>query len=230
MATFPKIDFYPLFDGPSDWEIKEHEQAIKFGLPPLRQLKKTEKINDPCEFLLHTINNYGHSGLIYNYREQILSSLEFRDVKRLTPYLKDIPSTNRYRNIPQRAILSDVNAEIRDFGSYLAENQVLFHGGSTTIDQQIITDRPLSTTLCPQIALWHAENDFLPNRNLTPVIWILTVSQEIKKKAIIFRKAGSNMEHEFEVLLESGVFIKPIKRYFVDCVFGDLEVIESVIS
>ncbi|MDN3685560.1 hypothetical protein QW180_26375 [Vibrio sinaloensis] len=36
------------------------------------------------------------------FHSKILDSRAFAEIKRLTPYLKDISSTNLYRNIPQK--------------------------------------------------------------------------------------------------------------------------------
>lgn len=115
--------------GPLPFEIEQNEQAEKFGLPT-SSLKPEVRINNHLEFLLHTISNFSHSGAVNAFRHKLLSSREFAEIKRLTPYLKDIPLINQYRNIPQRANLQNVDAEIRDFGTVLPAGQTIFHGGS----------------------------------------------------------------------------------------------------
>jgi hypothetical protein len=229
MSIYPLIDFFPLFDGPLPFEIEQNEQAEKFGLPT-RSLKPEVRINNHLEFLLHTISNYSNSGAVNSFRCNLLSSSEFAEIKRLTPYLKDIPSINQYRNIQQRANLQNVDVEIKGFGSVLPAGQTIFHGGSLSINKPFITSKPLSLTYCPEIALWHADNDLLPERNPNPVVWILKVDHDFDKKAVIFKKGGSNMANEFEVLIESGVTICPVSTQTKNSVFGDLEIIEAKLT
>ncbi|WP_170907948.1 MULTISPECIES: hypothetical protein [Vibrio] len=229
MSIYPPIDFFPLFDGPLQYEIELHEKAKKYGLPT-QPLKPVTKINSALDFLMHTIANYSCSGVVHDFHSKILDSRAFAEIKRLTPYLKDISSTNLYRNIPQKAELHSVDAEIRDFGSLLPSGQTLFHGGSLPLNRPLVTNRPLSTTYCPQVALWHADNDRLPDRNPTPVVWVLTVGQACSKKAIVFKKGGSNMANEFEVLIESGVIVSPTRCQTKSCVFGQLQVIEAELN
>lgn len=111
---------------------------------------------------------------------------------------------------------SKVDIEINNIGASLCEGQILFHGGlwPTANPNQFITDRPLSTSFCPQIALRNAEHrgkaydanqiDLLVLRASTP-----------KTNVFSFRRAGTRLGHENEVLFASGAILTLISRDLV---------------
>lgn len=100
--------------------------------------------------------------------------------------------------------LEQVSVDINDFGNKLQENQYLFHGGFCKFGpgSTVITERPLSTSFCPQIALRSAE--WLGKAYETGEIHILVfrVSNPLTK-AYVFSNKG-DFGNEKEVLFSSG--------------------------
>ncbi|EIP0122539.1 DUF4885 domain-containing protein [Vibrio sp. B513a] len=231
MSKFPIINLFPLHDGPSEEDIKMFNFAKAKGFP-VRPLRENVTISNHKDFLLHTIKNYSRSGIVFRFREALPKSSSFQKIKQLTPKLKDVPEVNKYRNTPENASLSDVDSEVFEYGFPVESGQVLYHGGSQEISSKLITTRPLSTTYCPEVALWHADNDYRSKGkdNPKPVVWILEIAPCCNKKAVVFRKGGSNMENEYEVLFGSGLEIISKKKYTKNCVFGVLTIIEAVVK
>jgi hypothetical protein len=54
MSKFPVINLFPLFDGPSEDDIKKFNFAKAKGLP-VKPLKEYVTISNSVDFLLHTI-------------------------------------------------------------------------------------------------------------------------------------------------------------------------------
>ncbi len=107
-----------------------------------------------------------------------------------------------YQKDYQKCDLSAVSSAIDQSGSLLSREQYLFHGGLWPGGKSFITSRPLSTSLCPQVALRNAEHkgkaydagrlDLLVLRVVDPAT-----------KAFVFKRKGTNLGHECEVLLAS---------------------------
>lgn len=108
-----------------------------------------------------------------------------------------------------------VNNSIKTDGDYLADDQVLFHGGGILNNinpgNSLITLRPLSTSFCPVKSInngaWRGKYYNEGEANLI----ILTV-KSIKKLAFIYKMNGTDKGHEKEVLIESGALISVISK------------------
>ncbi|MGI2859788.1 hypothetical protein ACRTDL_16545 [Shewanella algae] len=208
MKVFPLINLYPISDrAVSSQEIQEYEFAKKMNMP-VGPLRTQQTVNSPYEFVVHTLQNYGHSGVVNEFNRQLDKSTQVRMGKAAMPYLYAVPALHKYRDKPRICDLEAANIEITQHGSFMHPGQILFHGGQWPIhNNQIVTDKPFSTSFCPQIAAWHAYNALLPNPNPNPVILILRVSEHCNKKAYVFKNGGAGMANEREVLFEKGAVI-----------------------
>lgn len=113
----------------------------------------------------------------------------------LSKYQKEFPNYNH----------SEVDSEINNISQHLNEGQVLFHGGIWPggNSNYFETHLPLSTSFCPQVALRNAEHlgkaydanriDLLVLRAGNPTTNVFS-----------FRRSGTNLGHENEVLFASG--------------------------
>lgn len=95
-----------------------------------------------------------------------------------------------------------LNQEILNHGFKLSSEMLLFHGRGNPIK---ITDRPISTSILPSKAIWHARKhrDHLPNGN--PIyIYVLRIAKDCDVLGCI---DFNDLEfgHENEVLLQSGL-------------------------
>jgi hypothetical protein len=100
--------------------------------------------------------------------------------------------------------LARVSVELNKFGKTLEIGQHLFHGGLWTNGDSFITNRPLSTSLCPQVALRNAEwmgKAYNANRL---DLFVLRITKPTIK-AFSFKRKGTSNGHESEVLIASSV-------------------------
>ncbi|QIH09766.1 MULTISPECIES: hypothetical protein [unclassified Pseudomonas] len=231
MNHLPLIDLYPISDDPpSPREVSLYQAALQNGWPT-RPLREQQTVSDARELVIHTLHNYSLSGIISELRRQLNAHPHLRQAKSEMPYLKDSEPLRQYQKGLDKFPLATLNDEVRRHGKLLAPRQVLFHGGSCgpADVRSFVTNRPLSTSLCPQIAAWHAYNDQLPNTNPTPAIWILNAPYG-NKKAVIYRKGGAGMENEQEVLIESGATISPWRQFNVRTSSANVLVIEAILT
>ncbi|WP_207286024.1 hypothetical protein [Pseudomonas sp. FW300-N2A2] len=77
-------------------------------------------------------------------------------IRRLMPNSTP-PALARYQSDYPKYDPLEVDREIRAHGVILGEGQFLFHGGCWPTERDVfVTDRPFSTSFCPQIALGNA--------------------------------------------------------------------------
>lgn len=100
-----------------------------------------------------------------------------------------------------------VNIEINMNGAILPEGQFLFHGGIWPNVEDVVTDRPLSTTFCPQVALRNAEHKGKAYEENQIDLIVLRV-QNPRSKAFVYRRKGTNLGHENEVLFATGAKLR----------------------
>jgi len=107
-----------------------------------------------------------------------------------------------------------VDTAINRFGALLADGQYLLHGGCWFSDgDSFTTDRPLSTTFCPQIALRSAEwrgKAYEANR---VELMVIRITQP-RTKAYLFGPEG-DLKHEKEVVFASGAHLKRLHTHFI---------------
>ncbi len=115
--------------------------------------------------------------------------------KALSSYQKEFPSYNP----------SKVDSEINQIGKCLSEGQALFHGGIWPggNSTHYKTTRPFSTSFCPQVALRNAEhNGKAYDSNRIDLLALRATNPQTN--IFSFRRAGTNLGHENEVLFASG--------------------------
>lgn len=117
----------------------------------------------------------------------------------LSKYQKEFPN---YSHI-------DVDSEINSIGQSLADGQMLFHGGlwpgGNSDEFKLI--RPFSTSFCPQVALRNAEHKGKAYDNNRINLFVLRATRPTTK-VFSFRRSGTNLGHENEVLFASGAYLK----------------------
>lgn len=99
-----------------------------------------------------------------------------------------------------------VDAAIAAFGVHLPVDQILFHGGLWMggASNTFTTTLPLSTTLCPQVALREADHLGKAYNAGQIHLLVLRIAQP-STKAFVFRRNGTSLGHENEVLFASGL-------------------------
>ncbi|KUZ86277.1 hypothetical protein WI40_31785 [Burkholderia ubonensis] len=99
-----------------------------------------------------------------------------------------------------------VDAAIHRIGASLSYDQFLFHGGDLQIpeDEILVTERPLSTTFCPQVALREADWDGKAYEANCICIYVLRIASP-HARVFVFDPKASEKGNEKEVLFASGV-------------------------
>jgi hypothetical protein len=97
-----------------------------------------------------------------------------------------------------------VSREINTVNAKLSVGQTLFHAGLWPRDTNVlITDRPLSTSFCPQVALRNAEHGAKAYDANRIDLFVLNVTEPCTN-VYAFKRKGTNMGHENEVLFAAG--------------------------
>lgn len=125
---------------------------------------------------------------------------------------------SRYQKEFQRSDLSAASGEIDQNGSTLSSGQCLFHGGLWPGGRCLITQRPLSTSLCPQVALRNAEYNAKAYDAGRLDLLVLRANNP-KTKAFVFKRKGTNLGHESEVLLASGAILTLKAETLIRCTY-----------
>lgn len=111
--------------------------------------------------------------------------------------------------------LYEVDKEINTFGSCLSYGQVLYHGGSWRNFTSHFTTRPLSPTFCPQVALRNSEHRGKAYDSNGIDLLVLKVVSE-NTRAFRFKRTGTTLGHENEVLLAAGIRLSPVAYNLVN--------------
>lgn len=209
---FPLVYPYPMHeDPPSDRELKMYNYAVEKGWPATPPRDRISIFN-PLQHVLHALNNFSTnvvSGMLERYLEQ---SDSYRNALKLMPNLSSVKGLWNYRNRHGAHDQDEVIRDLEAFGMPLGPGQTLFHGGiyprNEITDEPLvnfITDRPLSSSLCAQVAavhsLYHDPKD----------VWIITVKESSATKAFFFSNSRrQNLGHEIEVLISPGAKINLI--------------------
>lgn len=101
----------------------------------------------------------------------------------------------------------DVTDIINEVGVYLPEGQYVFHGGKLSGgEREFVTTRPLSTSLCPQIAVRLAEHLYKAH-NAGRLELVLLKLKNVNTKAYVFKNKNTNHGHEKEIVFAAGARI-----------------------
>ncbi len=188
----------------TDAEVLEHLKQFGHFASTTKD-KLLGKIGAPIDAAVHAVAAVVDERLNSYLERQIASSPGYDAWRRAMPsqtpsaiakYQKDFP------NYDARAV--DEAIARNDF--CLPVGQALFHGGlwPNPASRSFVTDRPLSTTLLPSVALRNAEHGGKAYHAGEMQLMVLTVRAPTIK-AFVLRKSGTLLGHEHEVLLPSNI-------------------------
>ena len=114
-------------------------------------------ISSHVEAAIHILTEQFDNGLECHINRELDASVEFHKLLNLMPH--DLPDAlSVYQSNFSQVTHAFADKAINDYGTFLAENQLLFHGGCWSINaNSLATSRPFSTSFCPQVALRNAE-------------------------------------------------------------------------
>lgn len=111
-----------------------------------------------------------------------------------------------YQKNFSKSDLAAVSEEVDKNGHLLSTGQCLFHGGHWPGGTRLTTTRPLSTSLCPQVALRNAEFNAKAYDSGRLDLFVLSATNP-KTRAFAFKRKGTKLGHESEVLLATGAHL-----------------------
>jgi len=170
------------------------------------------------EALIEEIIRTEGTGETHNAVEKILeASTEYRKWQKSMPLLRGVPQIHAYRtegDHMDHAALATVNQEVLSTGGYLQENQILYSGGNFNSESIEILDGPLSASMHPSVARWHAIKQ-------EGQIAILKIAASDSVLGFAY-KVTSNQKFkiEYEILLQNDLRLNQTSM----CSFNGLEV------
>jgi hypothetical protein len=126
------------------------------------------------------------------------------------PFLKDVPIMKKFRSGRLSADdLHKANDVILTHGMWLPAGQILYRGGDFASETITITDGPISTTLIPSVAWWHAAE-------VHGQIAALRIIEPESIRAFVFSSRGhQRLKHEHEVLLQNQIILSRVSKHEV---------------
>lgn len=161
-------------------------------------------ISTPLELAEHFLEHPADARLIRAMEDALQQSAQHAEWRRAMPK-KTPKELTTYQREFSRADMVAVDSAIHEHGCLIPPGQTLFHAGMwpATASAMLTTDRPLSTTLLPSVALRNAEWGGKAYRAGQLHLWVLHI--EVAVKAFVYRTSGTQLGHEAEVLLQAGV-------------------------
>ena len=189
------VDPFPLFTPPHT----PHEVGLsEAGLRPLRPLRVFQ---DVAAFIDAFVGGKDSDEARVTLEDALADCDTYKQWQRSMPFLKDVPSIHAYRNRPYND-LAAVNREILRHGGYLRAGQILYRGGRFGPDKSVVTDGPMSTSMHPSVARWHASE-------VSGQIGVLRVAASRSVLAFVYRISGNQrLTHEYEVLLQDRLYLE----------------------
>ena len=200
-----------VFESPYElWEERDQtlEEMIQSGnLHQRVKVKLEAKISNHVDAARHIIVREVDNQLEGFIKDYLNKSLGYKNMRKEMPS-QTPKSLSNYQRKFQSSTFEQVSIDINNYGKALSEGQYLFHGGlyPMNMGESFITERPFSTSFCPQVALRNAEwGGKSYDAGEVDLFVIRTVDPQTK--AFCFRLNGTDKGHEAEVLFAAGAKI-----------------------
>ena len=179
--------------------------VAQFGIQSLRTITT---FSNELDVIKHVIEHYGTGEADSALKNALDNSAIYKEWQDLMPYLKDVPNIHAFRNKPKhKNDVTLVNAEILQYGGYLSKEQILYRGGKFQAIDISIIDGPISTSMMPSVARWHAIE-------VSGEIAIFEVAEDNKILAFAFKTRGNQrLKHEYEILLQNNIHLEYIESW-----------------
>jgi len=129
----------------------------------------------------------------------------------------DPQNIKSYQQSYRSCNLKEVNKEIEEFGCLPSKDQFFFHGGYLFEEgvNEINTSRPLSTTLCPEVALRESTHLGKAYYKGEIHLYVLKIVQP-RTKTYVYAQKDSLMGHEKEILFASGAKLTIVNKTLIN--------------
>nr|VVV06014.1 hypothetical protein AW0309160_03498 [Aliivibrio wodanis] len=198
---------------PTVKELKEHLSStgvmLYFVNTSLKE--RIETHFDAARYILEYVEDNAFESDLDHY---LNNSAEFQNMLNKMP--NKMPcSIETYKERYYSSNLEQVSMDINDFGSTLRKGQYLFHGGFCLENEgkSFYTNRPLSASFCPQVALRNAEWMGKAYDAGEVHLFVLNVVKP-ETKVYVFSMEGE-LGNEKEVLFSAGAKLKIIKKTLI---------------
>lgn len=202
--NLPLVDtFFPPYE---IWETRDPtlEEVRATGNFHLRtKVRLIASISSAYEAAMHIATVGADNGLGYFINNALDKSAAYKQWQQAMPS-KTPAELSRYQKYYPNCNFAQVSAEIEAIGHLLSEGQCLFHAGLWPIPGNFLqTDRPLSTSFCPQVALRNADHKGKAYDAGRIDLFVLKVTNP-KTKIFAYKRKGTNLGHENEVVFAAG--------------------------
>jgi len=193
----PPFSVFPVTSRP---HIDREIQFANHGIEPLRELKTWNFEMDMVHAIIES-NGCEEPNSVMD--EALDNCVEYKTWQKKMPYLRDVPSIQKYRNnIISNCSLSEVDKEILRFGEILPSGQILYRGAIFDGNDIENTYYPISTSTHPRVAWWHA-------KEVSGSIALIKVAEASEIRAFAFKTTGNqNHTAEYEILLQGNLRLK----------------------
>jgi hypothetical protein len=192
--VFPLVNPYPVSSrDPSARDVALAEAGAL-------ELPSKETYCGPREIVQAVMRDEGVGAAHNAFEGSLKESAEYKDWQRSMPYLKDVPNISTFRKGRKGHVDPwKANDEVLEVGGLLCAGQILYRGGVFRHAEVAISEGPVSTSMHPSVARWHAIE-------VRGQVAILRIAEDRKVKGFAYQTVG-NQKHkaEFEVLLQSGL-------------------------
>ncbi|CAI8866077.1 hypothetical protein [Pseudomonas chlororaphis] len=201
--SLPLVDtFFPPYE---KWETRHPntEEMLASGNFHQRIKVRLEETIANAGDAAEYIGRVGADNGLGNFINDALdNSSAFEHWRKAMP-TKTPSALSQYQKSYPNCDFAQISTEIEAIGEILSEGQCLFHAGLWPGGEQLTTDRPLSTSFCPQVALRNA--DHLGKGYDAGVIDLFVLKATgPKTRVFAYKRKGTNLGHENEVLFASG--------------------------
>ena len=194
-----KIDLFPICTRAHTARELAFAQALQTPLRTIRVLENSAAIVDAI------IDSEGMGDVHAAYEGALKGCAEYKQWQNSMPYLKDVPQIRTYRR-NKHGDLSAVNREVLKAGAYLPVGQIQYHGARFDSGRLHITDTPISTSMHPSVARWHAVE-------VGGQIAVLKIGTPRSVLGFVYKASGNQkLTHEYEVLLQSDLRLEESLR------------------
>ncbi len=221
MGVRSQIGVVNVFDAPFEvWSTRETtpEEAMELvkrgGLSLVEALhtrdELLEVVSDHREAAAYMLREHANNALENHVERALEESVEYKNLLAQMP--ARVPrALDSYQGEFSGHDAKAANDAINTHGVELAQGQVLFHGGKwPTSEESFATERPFSTSFCPQVALRNAEwrgKAYDAGRVDLMVVSVKNPST----KAFAYRREGTH-GNEKEVVFASGATLTRIRE------------------
>lgn len=186
------------------WECRAPTlvEMIANGSPDHIRIRRIAQIVDATSAAEYIARVRQDGGLDSHIQSALGNSPAYQAWQKTMPS-RTPPALACYQKTYEKSDFPAVSNEIEQYGRLLSSGQCLFHAGLWPGGQSHTTTRPLSTTLCPQVALRNVEYK-AKAYDAGRIDLILLRASGRRTRAFVFKGKGTNLGHEREVLLASG--------------------------